>query len=70
MVYQINEYDWFLMNNFLKGKQCTIIWYVKDLEMLHVDCDIIFSILSGIDAEYGKIQKLQSHRVISISTSG
>ena len=39
----------------IKGKQCTILWHVEYLKMLHVDSEIVSSVLDGIDAEYGKI---------------
>ena len=45
------------MKKIVKGKQCTILWHVDDLNMLHVDSEIVSSVLSDIDAEYGDIEK-------------
>ena len=45
-----------MKNNY--GKECTIICYVEDLKMLHVDSNIVSSILDDIDAEYGEIVKM------------
>ena len=42
----------------VKGKQCTTLWHVDDLNMSHGDSDIIYSVLSVIGAEYGKIVKM------------
>ena len=42
----------------VKGKQQTILFHVDDLKMSHVDSDIFSSVLSDIDAEYGKILKM------------
>ena len=46
------------MNKIIKGKQCTIHWHVDDMQMSHADYDIGSSILSDINAEYGKIAKM------------
>ena len=40
-----------------KGKQCIRLWHVDDLNMLHVDSNIVSSVFSDIDAENGKIEK-------------
>ena len=32
IVYHKNEYDWCVMNKFVKGKQVTILWNVIDLK--------------------------------------
>ena len=58
MVYHINEYDWCVMKTIVNGNQCTIIWHVDYLKMLHFDSDIFSSIISDIDVEYGIIAKM------------
>jgi len=35
--FKINEYDHCVANKLIKGKQCTILWHVDDLKILHVD---------------------------------
>ena len=50
MSYQRKKYDQCFINRISKGKQCTVIWNVDDLKMLHVDYDISPSVLSDIDA--------------------
>ena len=56
--YQRTKYDWCEMKKMFKGKQWTIIWHVDDLNMLHVDSDVVSSILADIDANYGYIAKM------------
>ena len=58
MGYQRNEYDWCVMNKIIDYKQCTLLWHVDDLKTSHVDPVVISSVLSDIDAEYGKIAKM------------
>ena len=45
------------MNKIIDGKK-TILWHTDDLKKSNVDPAIISSILSDIDAEYGKISKM------------
>ena len=58
MGYQINEYDWCVMNKIIDDKQCTIIWYVNDPKTSHVNPAVISSVLDYIDAEYENIAKI------------
>ena len=46
------------MKKVVKGKQCTILWHVDNLNMLHVDSDTFSSVIYDIDAECGKIAKM------------
>ena len=62
MVYRRNKYNWFVMNKNVKGKQCTILWHAKNLNMLPVGSDIVSSIISDIDAEYVNISKMANTR--------
>ena len=57
MGYNINEYDWCIMNKMVKGKQCNIIWYMDYLRIFHVDCDILSTLIYDIDTEHGKFSK-------------
>ena len=62
MGYQRNKYYWCVMNKIVKGKQCTILWHVDNLNMLHIYSDVFSSPLSEIDAEYGNITKMNITR--------
>ena len=42
----------------VKVTHCTILWNVDDLNILHVDSDIVSSIFSNVGAEYVKIAKM------------
>ena len=58
MGYKRKKYDWCVIKKFVKGKKCTILWHGKNIKVLHVNSDIVSSIFSEIDAEYGKISKM------------
>ena len=46
------------MNKIDKGKQCTKLCHVDELNMSHVDSGIVSSVLAEIDAEYENIVKM------------
>ena len=50
------------MNKNVNDKQYTIIWNVDDLKISHIDPDIVSRVLADIDAEYGKITKMNITR--------
>ena len=46
------------MNNIIDNKQFTILWNFDDLKTSHVDPAVVSGVLSDIDTEYGKIEKM------------
>ena len=58
------------MKKIVKVKQCTILCHVDDLNMSHIDYEIVSSVISDIDAEYGKISKRPSHGLRYTNTLG
>ena len=46
------------MNKIIHKNQCNIIYHVDYLKTSHVYPTVIYSVLSDIDAEYGKIAKI------------
>ena len=58
MGYQINEYDWCVINKIVNDKQFTILWHVGNLKMFHFDSEIFSRVFSDIDTGYGKIVKI------------
>ena len=72
MGYQRNYYDWFVMNNIIDDKKCTILWHVDYLKTSHVDPSVVSIFLDDIDAEYENISKItvtrgKVHRYLGIS---
>ena len=51
MGYQRNKYDWCILKKIVNGKKWTILWNVDNLKMLHVDSNILSSILDDINTE-------------------
>ena len=42
----------------VNGKQCTITWHVDNLKILHVDPDVVISVIASIDDKFGKLEPL------------
>lgn len=49
----INPYNWCVANKMIEGKQCTILWHVNDLKILHEDPEVVTSIIKLLDNEFG-----------------
>ncbi|KAG7363646.1 reverse transcriptase RNA-dependent DNA polymerase [Nitzschia inconspicua] len=52
--FEINPYDECVANKIIKGKQCTIAWYVDDLKLSHEDPTVVEDIFTKLQAEFGK----------------
>ena len=46
------------MKKIVRGKKWTILWHVDNLNMSHVDSNIVSRVIDDIDAEYGYIVKM------------
>ena len=45
MEFVINPYDQCVANKMINGKQCTIVWYVDENKLSHVDPNIVTKLL-------------------------
>ncbi|KAI2510045.1 Reverse transcriptase (RNA-dependent DNA polymerase) [Fragilaria crotonensis] len=55
MGFVLNPYDSCIANCEIKGKQCTIAWYVDDAKISHVDPDVVTSIIDRLEARFDKM---------------
>jgi len=53
--FKLNPYDLCVANSQIKGKQCTIAWYVDDNKISHVDGTVVTEIIEKIEAKFGKM---------------
>ena len=49
----INKYDICVSNNMIDGNQCTIVWYVYDNKLSHVDPNVVTDILEELKKHFG-----------------
>ena len=51
----LNPYDSCVANCVIKGKQCTIAWYVDDTKISHADPEEVTSMIAKLEARFGKM---------------
>jgi Reverse transcriptase (RNA-dependent DNA polymerase) len=52
--FKCNPYDYCVVNKVIDKKQCTIVWYVDNLKVSHVDDNVVGGILELIKDKFGK----------------
>ena len=55
MGFILNPYDKCVANKIIDGKQCTILWYVDDVKVSHVNKTVVENIIKEIEDEYGNV---------------
>jgi Reverse transcriptase (RNA-dependent DNA polymerase) len=52
--FERNPYDFCVVNKMVNGKQFSIVWYVDDLKLSHVDSSVVDDMIDTIKREFGK----------------
>jgi hypothetical protein len=55
MGFKLNPYDPCVANLMIDGKQCTIVWYVDDNKISHVNSKVVSMIIDKIEKRFGKM---------------
>ena len=53
--FSINPYDPCVANKSIRGKQCTICWYVNDTKISHEDSTVVDWVIEQIEGKFGKM---------------
>ena len=53
--YKINPYDRCVANKLINGRQCTLVWYVDDNKISHVDPEVVTEEMKMISEHFGKL---------------
>jgi hypothetical protein len=56
----VTPYNWCIMNKMPDGKQCTVLWHVDDLKILHVDPVVVTGVIKQL-----KKNLAQRHRTLT-----
>ena len=51
----INSYDRCVTNKVINGKQCTIVWYVDDNKVSHVDPVVVSEVIDSMKKHFGDL---------------
>jgi Reverse transcriptase (RNA-dependent DNA polymerase) len=60
--FERNPYDFCVVNKTVNGKQLTIVWYVDDLKISHVDSSVVDSMIDSLKKEFGQVSDLTIRR--------
>ena len=53
--FKINPYDRCVTNNVIKNKRCTIVFYVDDSKISHVDPEVVTDVLNILKTHFGDL---------------
>ena len=56
--FKVNPYDPCVANMMIDGFQCTVLWHVNDLKILHKHRSVVTKVIDLIANWYGKLQEL------------
>ena len=56
MGFTINPYDRCVANKMIRGKQCTIVWYVDDVKVSHCEEEVVDEIVKEIEKHFGPMK--------------
>jgi len=70
--FEINPYDWCVANKTVNRKQCTMLWHVDDLKILHIDPEVVTDMLDKRNATHGKeapitVQRGKTHEYLGMT---
>ena len=55
MGFKINNYDRCVANKMINGKQCTIVFYVDDNKICHVEPQVVSDVISELSKHFGNL---------------
>lgn len=60
--FEMNPYDQCVANKMINGKQCTMLWYVDDLKISHIEGGVVEEIINLLNKRYRKEAPLTAMR--------
>ena len=62
MGFTLNPYDLCVANAEIKNKQCTILWYVDDNKISHMNPKVVDDVIGKIESKFGKMTKTRGDK--------
>ena len=66
MGFKLNPYDTCVANKTINDKQCTIVWYVDDTKISHVDSIVVTKIIKAIEEKFGDMTVTRGKSHVSL----
>ena len=60
--FKSNPYDSCVMNKFVNGSQCIVIFHVDDLKISHEDSKVVTEVIDSLSNRYGELMPLSISR--------
>ena len=54
-VFELNPHDRSAENKMVNGKQCTLVWYVDNKKVLHMEAKLVEYLISEFKNHFGEI---------------
>ena len=55
MGFKLKPYNLCVANTQIKGAQCTVVWYVDDNKISHINPSVVSDVIRQIEAKFGKM---------------
>ena len=62
--FKINPYDRCVANKIINGKQCTIVWYVDDVKVSHMDPEVVGNTIKDFEKHFGEVQNTRGNKSV------
>ena len=69
MGFELNPYDKCVANKTVNGKQCTIVWYLDDLKILHMEHVVNMRVIDNVREHFGDLKATtgDSHTYLGVN---
>lgn len=55
MGFEINPYNKCVANKTIDGAQCTVVWYIDDIKVSHVNKSVVENIMKDLENHFGEL---------------
>jgi len=46
----------------VNGKQCTVVWYIDDNKILHIDAEVVSEVIEAIEKHFRKMTVMRGKK--------
>ena len=62
--FELNPNDRFVANKLVNGKQCTLVWYVDNNKVSHMEAKLVEDIINNFEKYFGELVVTRGRRHI------
>ena len=60
--FKLNEYDLYIANKIIDGKQYTVGWYIGDTKISHVKANVVDWVIEQLEGKFGTTTKKRGNK--------